>query len=798
MSLEATGVLDFSWSSPSIVYDSLAIDVHKNDNFITRDFQTGNSFSVSGLIEGDSAFLRVIPTYFDAFYTGSQIITSTQSVPVTNFHVSGKTIEISGLSVNGENVDILKTVTGINATGSYFSQNTELEFDIINPRDGSNIIFSDQEPFYSGLKFFPMSGSTELTTGQADANSFIFENSYYSRDILLKCVAEDIYGSGVTGNIFLQNEPISVLSAQNSFGDYISNGSGSFNILPEYSATATGVEYVIYDSDLYTSFLVSGLSSTTTSITGLYPTDTSGFLELTPFDWFGSGNKFRAESPLFLSSSSFLNFSNVINDRTLETSSGINILFDVEENNTSGHYSQISIDSAPDYSFNSDSYFTGQFEDFTLYTFDAFSSRTGTHENFYYSINLYQSGTNLLQDNATGSFYVARPRIVNSTVDFNYENGITTIHFESEPHLNFTGVNLLFSGAGSSSFSVMDTPSFESGSINVSGEVRLERAYDSYILDSQGVSGSGSRPSISFTEIPFPSIESSINVVLRNNEGSFIDKVSAFRKPSLKIVSGIVPDYISGVTQFNDHENHFLEDTVIGHYIDLPPLGTSRNKRYVVTGMSYTGYSSIGPATGIYESGREFVYKFTPVDGYGSGIVSSAFASSFSTNAIAESVDQNLQTAEGNITTAQTNIGELQTGVVYTSGFQFVKGEKTFDEANVTGQLVVGDELSGIALEVSNDGLEVAVDTNITGSLTIGNPTSGIILEASEDRISINSDLYVTGDVHATGTFLYNNMPPQTSNSYGKSGQMAFDHAYLYVCTGLNSWARVEFTDTSW
>ena len=214
--------------------------------------------------------------------------------------------------------------------------------------------------------------------------------------------------------------------------------------------------------------------------------------------------------------------------------------------------------------------------------------------------------------------------------------------------------------------------------------------------------------------------------------------------------------------------------------------------------MSYTGYSSIGPATGIYESGREFVYKFTPVDGYGSGIVSSAFASSFSSNAIAEAVYQYLQTAEGNITTAQTNIGELQTGVVYTSGFQFVKGEKTFDEANVTGQLVVGDELSGIALEVSNDGLEVAVDTNITGSLTIGNPTSGIILEASEDRISINSDLYVTGDVHATGTFLYNNMPPQTSNSYGKSGQMAFDHAYLYVCTGLNSWARVEFTDTSW
>jgi hypothetical protein len=798
MTLEATGVLDFSWAAPSVTFEQLAVDVHKNNNFLERTFQTNNSIRVSGLIEGDSAFVRVTPTYFGAFYTGSQIITPSQSISVTNFHLSGKKVTISNVELNGEEINSQQTISGINATGLYYSQNSEVSFGLINPRDNSNIVFARQEPFYSGLRFHAISGSTELSTGFADANSFIFENSYGSRDIKLKCVAEDIYGSGTTGNITLENEPISILSANVSFEETLSEGYGTINILPEYSIAATGVEYVIYEDESYTSYITSGISPQTSLITDPYPVDTSGFLKLTPFDWFGSGHQFSKASPIFLSSASFLSLSDIVNDRFLDSPTGTNIIFDVNENNTSGYYAQISIDSSANSSFDSDSYFTGQV-DRNVQVFDTFTNRTGEHENFYYTINLYQSGTNLLQDEAAGSFYSPRPRIVNTSIDFNYEDGLTTLSFNSEPSLSYTGVNLLYSGDGFSDFVQLTEPSFQSGSINVSGTVKLERSFDNHALDTVGISGSGSRPSILLDTIPFPSIESSVNILLKNTSASsYIDRVSVFRKPSLSLLSGTHPDYISGVLNFTDYESHFFEESVIGHYIDLPPQGIARNQNYVVTGMAYTGSYELAPVTGYYQSGRHFSYRFTPIDGYGSGSASDPLTAAFASNAIADSVDEGLQTAEGNITTSQTEIHQLQTGVVYLSGFQRISGEKTFNLANVTGQLTVGDPASGIAMEVSDRGLEVATNAYFSGSLDVGDSSTEPLLEVSPSRLNINTNLYVTGDVQVTGTFLYNNMPPQSSSSYGKSGQMAFDHAYLYACTGSNSWARVEFTDTSW
>lgn len=793
MSLLGTGLLNFSWSNPTFSFDDLRIDIFKNENFIESRYQTGNSISISGLNEGESVNLQVTPSEGGALFFDSLIDVASQNVPITNFHPphpTGKTFQISTIDFNGQNLNVEETSSGSYfSTGNYYTSDININLGIINPRNQKTISYIGEEPFLSGTSFFNVANNAVYSSGFADqAFTFSTVNNTPERNFTLNFVVEDVYGSGVTGDLFLKNNPPEIYSLTSSFEDvesyYDTKESGGnslhLSIFPDSSSTTNSIEYFMYEnSDHSGNIIFSGQSLSASSITGSFPVSKTGYLKLIPSDFFGTGKTFLETSPIFPNLSRVDVFDTILSHNALGEE---NVFIDsiVEQNNTSGYYTTFSIDSSSESSFNEYSYFTGLFENiFTGYSFDTFSSRTGDHENFYYTFNIFQSGTNLLEDSASGSFFSQSPQFTQSNINYDYKNGITTLNFTSNPAYSFTGVNVLFSGKNFNSFKNYSGTQYTTGSISCDARAQLVRSYDNYVFDEISISGSGINSSLFLADISFPSIEGSINTLVKNpNPAVIVDKISVFRKPSVNIVQEIVPSNISGVSKFYDYLNYSYEDTVIGHYIDLPPSNVARNANYTITGLAVTGNDMMGAVTGIYQSGRHYSYRFVPVNGYGSGDVSDVFTAAFGGNAISQSVGTGLEVAEGNITTsqdeiaaaqseistaqseistaqseistAQNQISDLQTGVVYISGSQSISGDKTFNNINITGEL------------------------------------------------SVSSNVYVTGDVYSTGSFLYNNIIPQSSSSYGKSGQMAFDYQYLYVCTGSNSWGRIEFTDSSW
>ncbi|NDG52580.1 MAG: hypothetical protein EBY39_06100, partial [Flavobacteriia bacterium] len=127
-----------------------------------------------------------------------------------------------------------------------------------------------------------------------------------------------------------------------------------------------------------------------------------------------------------------------------------------------------------------------------------------------------------------------------------------------------------------------------------------------------------------------------------------------------------------------------------------------------------------------------------------------------------------ISTAQADISTAQADISTAQADI------STAQADITGAQADISGAQV---DISGVQNTVS--GLQTSV-VYVTGNQLIQGTKT------------------FDGDVYATGAFLYNNMPPTGTSSYGKSGQMAFDSSYLYVCTGNNSWGRIEFTDSIW
>ena len=800
MAIEKTGLLTLSWS-PIIGSEEYDVHVYENSQFSFSQTQTATNIDVSGLGEGDSVYASVYS--LSGFLRSlSGVDTASQTIPVSNFHNSGKTFEFNSFVLDGINLNFVSDGHAYYATGNYQNKNSLLEFEVVNPRDTAVLTTFDEEPFLSGIWYQTYDdNSLNYNSGSLYSFSVSVPNNTSSRNYNTKIEVTDYYGSGITGFLDLNNEAISMPSVKLS-SEAISTGNGTFSIIPAYSRPPTGLEYVVSRDEGFTDLLFSGVTSSTYNFTGMIPTSTTGYISLTPYDWFGSGHKIIPSDSIYINNTGFEITDSILEfQMSQDGNSDIILSFDATTGNPSGHYFTFSIDPSSTGAFNSSfsydtgylysTYFSGETSN-SGHLFNYFDNRTGTHETFYGTLNLYQSGSNVLADTATDSVDLPYPKFISSGVYFDYINGVTELSFTTEPSYLFTGVDILFSGQGSSSYITYSGDNFNTGSLYPSARVKVVKASDNSIsYDSLQITGSGELPIIRTRGIDFISIEGTINTTLLKDNDVPVDFVQVYRKPAFNVIedsrSGVLPESFSGILNFNDftggqvlvsgfsggqlepsftgsgYSGGFLyENTILGHYLDKPPVDIAPSQEYSHTGVGFTGY---------YESGRHYLYRFVPYNGYGSGHITSPEVFKFNVNEIA-------QGTENTTINNTTNIDIIQNKYIVFSGNKEFKGNIELDP--ISGCLALDVQrnvkISGWTGDSSTScayALDVAGNTIISGyqgnnwrescygtgsghSLTVlghsrlsGNATVGtgenIVFEVLSGRSNFYHDLYVSG-----------------------------------------------------
>jgi len=638
MALRTTGYIDFNWTTTPDV-DGYYLHVYKNGtNFNTFNL-SNNTFRLSGLKEGDFADAKVY-TYVGDNISNTYTSLARQTVPVFNFHVSGKTFEFNKLSLNNQSLNFSETISGYHATGKYSNNQSLLSFLVTNPRDDATLSYFGEEPFFSGARYTAKKDSVELESFDLSSFTFSSRNSYDSRNYTAQIVVNDYYGSGVTGNIHLNNDPISINSVtlQNT---YLDNSTATVTVIPKYSAKATGVEYILYDDDTLSTYHNSGITASTANFSTTIPFDSTGFLHLRPYDWFGSGHLLERDQLIYLSSEEFIPKNSIKNFRIEndETPNYLSVYADYNNVTTSGSYFTLSIDPDASQSFGDDSYFTGIIEDLTSgFLFNSFENRTGDHENFYFNLNLYQSGSNSFEDSAQKFSFSSKPKFITSGISFDYINGVTTLEFDSEPQYSFSGIDVLFSGQDTMSYELYSGITYQSGDIEVQASVKLVNSNDNtQVFDQLNFSGSGANQLLTVSPLGGASnaADGLIYFSLENQKPSVsINSVNVYRQPSLVETSVSIGEELSGVRIFENYANHFEEVTAVGTYPSFAPTGMKKNAIYEATGVGFTGE---------YESGRYFAYRFEPVNGYGTGDATQAFTSEFTLNPISQELENEIE-----------------------------------------------------------------------------------------------------------------------------------------------------------
>ena len=630
ISLADTGKLTFSWSNIQNI-DGYYINLIKNKTNQGTLVATGNSFYVSGLIEGDEIGGIVYPySGSHTFVTGIEL--TSQSVPVTNFNELGSTLDFGSMIIDGSPSVMNSSSSGYYFTGSYIEGSSFLDFSILSPRSGgSNIEHSFQEPFFSGVSYKVKNNDSVVESNQINGFNFIFNNSYESRNLELEIIAHDVYGSGVMSNIYLNNDPISISNLNVYLDSSSVSGSGIFQIVPSFDSLPKSIDYVLLNKDK-TNILISGNSLSPYNTTGFFPLDTTGFLELTPYDWYGSGFNYVKNDPIFFQSSNYIPENNIkYFYSTNDTISSIDLLADYNKNNDIGSYFKLSIDSNSETSFSSDSYFTGILDYVGETTFDYFNLRTGVHEEFYYNLELIQSGTNSIEESSSFSNTLRLPHFITSGVLFDYENGLTTASFSTFPNFIFTGIDILYSGFEDSDYVVYSGQFAESNDLHFESKVKVVDSLDhSKIYDSLFISGSGETPLLTAYESNDQYLDATNNFNFdSSNQLTIIDSINVYRKPVIGNISGELSPNLSGLLEFNDYPDYQLSNITFGFYSDSAPFDIQKTSRVQLSG----DYS------GSYDSGRHYAYRFEPVNAYNTGNITPAIISKFIQNPIANGVE---------------------------------------------------------------------------------------------------------------------------------------------------------------
>lgn len=659
MTTNNTGVLDFYWPAVGSA-DFYGVKFYINNtpsSFVTTS-QTG--YQLTGLSEGDLVGGEVHTSINDQFIDSVHSFTP-QYYDVYNFHDINQNLSFSGFQVDGIDLSIAVSGNTFIASGVHYNYNAIIDLDIATPRDNSIIQYFTEEPFLTGIKYREIDNLTDTTPfTQVNTFSFVTENPKNNRNFITQVVLEDFYGSGVTGNIYLENNAISLQSISKT---QFNSGSGYFNVFSAvYSNTSEYAEYSFYENSSFTGTpFLTGYTNTPNDFSIELPLGVTGYFELLPYDWFGSGHAFHDTDYFYSENIEYITsednqFLSILVDNN-DVYGEISIIPYHSEVSNTGSSILLSIDSGSGSSFDGGSYFTGQIANATEHTFNYFDHLDPNNfqtlgdlklQPFFLNFKLLQENSSYIEDVDQVGYEAVVPSIVYDNIILDYQVGLTTVEFDSYPTFNQSGIDILISGKNDNNYSLFSGYNFSTGALDYHVDIRLVNS-DNYslIYDDVLISGSGIPPSVNHALTNFSQSDASLHFDLTAavnsspiNYTKMYGKYTFSASPNTGEEDFLDDDFLE-ILDFNDYQNYFLNNVDLGINMIQAPSGIDKNKTYQHTGIFPTGFGtgffSGDLFTGHYESGSHFMYRFVPYNGYGSGYATDVIFYNFPRNANTES-----------------------------------------------------------------------------------------------------------------------------------------------------------------
>lgn len=698
MDLPNTGFLDFNWQEYAGA-QGYYVKIYKNNTFTKQYTVFDASISITGLKEADSVYGYAYP-FIDDNIVSSKINLSPQTVTVHNFHNEGKTFIFDKFFLDNEELDCSEVDSVFTCSGYTKSELATLNFSVIEPRYDSSMSIFGLEPFLSNISYQPKSITGEDNCSEtlpiqlphefcsnafADLttiNSFNFtcqNDNFPDRSYKAEFIVNDYYGSGITGNIHLISEPIEVSSL--IYTNTLIETGVSYSFVPSFSNQCQKIEYSFFSDQQHSNLIATGSSTSVNNFSIPLPIDQSGYLQLLPYDWFGSGIQYNYPSLIQYEEKSPVELLNFLDDvivyKNTPDFGKVQLISTYTNRNSTGSFYEVSIDTLSGSSFDSNSLFTGSFDSLsTGLVFDYFSHMNGSGisedvtlstGDFYFNLNLFKSGTNTLEDSLQELVSIKPPKITNTSIEFNYFLGETNFHFESYPDYTFTGVDLYFSGKSDDDYYIYSGLDFTTGELDTFARIKLVNSSNGSVFDEQLISGSGELPSLNILNANNTPVDGSIFIRISNETNADINDVLIYRKPifidksQTDLGESLTPDLYE-VLEFNDYLDYFYITGSEGYTALAGPQYIPRNQIYSIDVNGYTGS---------YESGQHYTYRFLPRNGYGDGILTDAVDFSFESNGYTNFIDSSLVVTEG-------EVAVLKDYSVKTTGDQVIYDNKTF------------------------------------------------------------------------------------------------------------------------
>ena len=645
MILNSTGYLDFAWSKESSA-EGYYVKIYKNDTFY-KTYQTITPLiSISGLREGCSVFGYAYP-YSGSSISEDKIHLNKKHIPISNFHNQGKTFKFNEIYLNKQKVNCETVNDCVNCSGISNSKKSHISFSLVNPRDDLPLNNFGSEPFLSGITY-----RTESYESNVNSFDFIVSNdNLNSRHSNTQFVVNDVYGSGITGNLLIYNEPVKISKA--SISNIYSDNFSRFEVSSKYNYLPQKLDYCLCKDKTYSDYILSGSIEDVHNFSFNISENQSGYLKITPYDWHGSGISYFHDSLLFHKKSDDILKSNKIEFLNLDKNKPYGkIHISANHSNASnfGSYYTLSIDDNPKSSFDSNSFFTGQFNDVSFdFDFDYFTQFKTQNKNidFYVNVNLYDNNNHSLQDSKQKSIYCTTPNFTDKFLDFDYQKGITTLSYTTSPYDSFSGIDLLVSKGDNSCYEICSGGSIQSNDLHACSSFRLVHSLDhDIVFDELLISGSGLKPRVTSSEIESAHVDGVIFSTIDNlNLDVKVNEVEIYRKPVFFDLSEpskmqSLSSELYSTLKFDDYEDHFYKTGYIGYNQLEGPNNITRNTVYSCTGLNFSGS---------YESGQYYSYRFLPKNGYGDGLISSPIVYEFHTNGTTNSIHNDINELKNSV-----------------------------------------------------------------------------------------------------------------------------------------------------
>ena len=668
--MEPTGEISFTWPTGS--YSKYNVKSYLNDSIYQNITSYNQHYTGSGLYEGDSIYIDVYGYIDDFLITPAYYSSDVELVPISNFGELNNFNVLVGFDFNN-------SPTSFNKIGSYYYGNVDylnrlnnISLSIKNVRDEQIIKDLNEEPLFTSIGYRFISNDETLFSGVSFDNEIEFNNIYSEHFISGEFILNDVHNHSTTGFIQFNNYPPFIQKCTHSFqnysGDYVDLSislSTSLNDVSSYY-------YSVSDNISQTNPFITGVA-TTKNFNIDYPIGQSGFLEITPYNWNGSGLNFTYSKPLHYvipidieptkPSNIISNFTLSIDDQYIYNNFAFSNLNDI------GSYGLISIDSDKSLAFSEDSYFTGNLDSLNSLQFDYFHNRTGDHDTFYSTIALYQSGSNQQEDYLTRTIKKPLPSIIYKNLTFDYINGYSKLSFNTNPNIQNTGlIKLIYSGHSDTGFLDYNNESIISYSSYANYDYRLVNALnESIVYESGNIQGEALLPELNIFLNVEASPQDTIYYTIKN--ANPVKNIVGIRERHKAVAVPYSGNFSSSLTEnfvFDEYESYPYRDISLGSHLLYTDNTIQRDKSYSVEGDGYSGS---------YISGQYYMYHFEPYNAFTTG--SGVFELFHFNNDSIRNVDINRQDlVEVNVSNLS---GIVSNDLVDINNSQSIVGEKTFE-----------------------------------------------------------------------------------------------------------------------